>query len=456
MKRAVVYTRISQDQDGTSTAPERQEADCRAFAERHDLEVIGVYEDRDTSAYDKKITRPAFERLVTDMHAGSFDVVLCWKSDRLARQPRDLERFIDAAERGKGELLSVTEPAFSGSSGLLILRMFIAFASHESGVKSERIARKSREIADGGAPHVGGRRAYGYTQHYEVVPEEAAIFREAVDRVLSGERVNAIVSDFNHRGLRPAFGDRWTAPGLNATLKAAAHAGIRAHLGRLIPGTWEPLISPERYEHVLAVLGDRTRSWGYVKTVTKHMLTGLARCGICGAAMGGSSRGKTGRDPLYRCKGCGKVSIDIAKLEGIVAERFLHVVSTPAFGAMVAEAAGDGPQDTTERLRQLREDEAALEQLDKDYFIERSLPRHRYQTIKDGLEARMVLTRQEITAQASPLLTLPTRDDGALTAEWQRRDAAWKRSVLETVVRRIVVAPARSRYEERVTVEWII
>src|SRR5260370_21206715 len=94
--------------------------------------------------------------MMTDLASGAIDAVVVWRTDRLARQPRDLERFIDAAEAHQGGLLSVTEPDFSGSSGLLILRMLTAFANHESGVKAERVARKMKELAERGDPAPAG------------------------------------------------------------------------------------------------------------------------------------------------------------------------------------------------------------------------------------------------------------------------------------------------------------
>ena len=44
-KRTAVYLRISKDPDGTQDATERQLADCRKYADLHDLEIVDVFED---------------------------------------------------------------------------------------------------------------------------------------------------------------------------------------------------------------------------------------------------------------------------------------------------------------------------------------------------------------------------------------------------------------------------
>lgn len=62
--RAVVYVRISDDPEGTERGVDRQEADCRAYAEAHGWEVAAVFRENDTSAFKQRtITLPSGERV---------------------------------------------------------------------------------------------------------------------------------------------------------------------------------------------------------------------------------------------------------------------------------------------------------------------------------------------------------------------------------------------------------
>src|SRR4051794_16124130 len=83
--RAGIYLRVSQDRDGTSASPERQLEDCRAVSQRKGLEVIQIYEDRE-SAFAKSARRPEYKRLLADLEEGRIDTVVFWKLDRLTRQ----------------------------------------------------------------------------------------------------------------------------------------------------------------------------------------------------------------------------------------------------------------------------------------------------------------------------------------------------------------------------------
>jgi site-specific DNA recombinase len=466
MSAAGIYTRLSHDPDGTSTATARQRMDCELRAEQLGLTVVDQYEDNDISAYKKGVKRPAWERLLGDVAAGRIDTVIVWRSDRFARQPRDLERFLDVAEPSGAQLVSVTEPEFSGRTGMLMLRLLVAFASHESGVKSERIARKVRELAEAGAPPLGGPRRFGYTRDYQPHPVEAPLYREAVARVLAGEPASAVHRDWVERGITSTSGRRWPSSTFQRMLRAPAQAGVRSHLGKLLPGNWEPLVSREDWDRLQAVLDGRTIGGRYRRTVDRHFLTGLLVCGRCGATMGGAS---VGRRPMeYRCTktrgGCDLLSINGAVIEDIVERRFLHVVSTPAFAQRLAEH-GDSSSEGPDLLRRLREDESAVEQLTKDHYVERSIPRPAFLAAKDQLDERIQQTKLALAARSAPeALTAALGDADALRQEWEVRGPAWRRSVLEACVRRITLAPAPtgpgSRSGDwqgrRVSIDWLV
>ncbi|MGE5595825.1 MAG: recombinase family protein [Hyphomicrobiales bacterium] len=64
--KLAAYLRISQDREGNSDAPDRQEADIRAWAARHGHEITAVFTDRDLSAFNRQVKRPGFEAMVAE------------------------------------------------------------------------------------------------------------------------------------------------------------------------------------------------------------------------------------------------------------------------------------------------------------------------------------------------------------------------------------------------------
>lgn len=457
-RRAGIYGRISLDRDGKAEGVERQREDGHSLADRLGVEVVGEYLDNDISAFDKRKVRPEFERLLRDLDAGVVDTIIVWRSDRLARQPRDLERVIDVLERNGGQLLSVTEPEFSGATGLLVLRMLGAFASHESQVKSERVARKNQASAQQGRWRTGGRRVFGYTLDGQPEPAEAAAYRQAVDLILAGHRPGTVLAGWQRRNITTTGGKRWTLTNFVRLLRSPRHAGIVEYHGErlAVEAQWQALVPRDRWEALQRRL-NALQGGAQAKRVHRYPLTGLAVCGACGAPLGGVLRRRPGKPEWveYRCAaergGCSRVAIRAGVLEPIVLERFLASVGGPTFQKLVEQARGQ--TTTSVLLDRLREDEAALEQLTKDHYVERLLDRPTFLKAKATLDARIRDARRQVVTEPT-ILAIPS-DVEVLRSEWEKRDPEWRRSVLESLIDRVVVAPTGGdRYVDRVSVVW--
>ena len=78
--RAVLYCRYSSDSQ-TETSVEGQLRECKEFADRHNMTIVGEYIDRALSA--RTDDRPEFQQMIRDSGKKQFDVVLVWKLDRL-------------------------------------------------------------------------------------------------------------------------------------------------------------------------------------------------------------------------------------------------------------------------------------------------------------------------------------------------------------------------------------
>src|SRR4051794_18030591 len=91
------YTRISDKgqlgdgRDGREGVI-RQRQDVYDLASARRVNIHRIYEDNDSSAYNRKVRREDFEQMVTDLASGVISGILAYNIDRIARQPRDLER----------------------------------------------------------------------------------------------------------------------------------------------------------------------------------------------------------------------------------------------------------------------------------------------------------------------------------------------------------------------------
>ena len=79
---AVIYARYSSDSQREESI-EGQLRECREYAERNNMTIVGTYIDRALSA--KTADRPEFQHMIKDSAKELFEIVLVWKLDRFSR-----------------------------------------------------------------------------------------------------------------------------------------------------------------------------------------------------------------------------------------------------------------------------------------------------------------------------------------------------------------------------------
>ncbi len=156
--RTAVYLRVSIDATGEQLAVSRQRDDCLKIAADRGWTVVREYADNSISASDRRKARPAYDHLVADYQAGTFDALICWDLDRLTRQPRQLEDWIDAAsERGLRLVTANGEADLSIDGGRMFARIKASVARAEVERKGARQSRALRQRAESGRPPLGVR-----------------------------------------------------------------------------------------------------------------------------------------------------------------------------------------------------------------------------------------------------------------------------------------------------------
>src|SRR5215217_7839648 len=268
--RAGLYARISLDWEGKGLGVERQLHDCRAIAKRLGWSVIDAYIDNSIGASKYSKTgkhRAEYNRLLGDIEAGRLDAVVIWMEDRLQRQVIELAEFLKICD-GAG----VTRIASAGGEFDLsdpdqrtMLYIKAAMAEAEIEKMAKRMRRKNQENAEKGRRHLGGRRPFGEAWHgHQAVNEEQAaqereLIREAVRRIIAGDSLRGIVTDWEMRGVRSQFGNLWRNVNLRRCLRSPRLVGMREYNGQLILGDWQPIISMEEWQAVKAILEDPAR-----------------------------------------------------------------------------------------------------------------------------------------------------------------------------------------------------
>jgi site-specific DNA recombinase len=330
-----VYCRISQDRMGASLGIERQVTDCRDLAARLGWDVLGVYADNDMSAYSGK-PRKHYERLLGDVESGHVDAVICWHADRLHRSPVELERYISVCDPLGVPTYTVKagELDLSTATGRMTARIVGAVARGESELKGERVARQKQQAqADG--KWLGGRRPFGFAPDgvtlrptveqlrsmYERaaakyghplpttdelahladrIGDELDALADATRRVLAGDSVRSIVTEWNGAGLTTTTGARWTGSNLRQMLMRPRNAGLVGNGSRVVgKAQWNEIVERDTWEALVALLSDSSRLTHSGTTSRKLVGSFLNRC-ECGERVRSGGNGANGQ-PRYAC-----------------------------------------------------------------------------------------------------------------------------------------------------------
>jgi site-specific DNA recombinase len=459
--RAAVYCRISNDPSGTGLGVARQRDDCLALLQRRGWTSAGIYTDNDLSAYSGA-PRPAYRRLCDDIAAGRIDAVVTWADDRLHRHPRELEDWIDLVEAHRVEVATVTSGTYDLTTpeGRAMARVVGAMARQESERKSVRSARKQRELAEQGRTSGGGTRPFGYLDdRTRLHPTEAPLIREAADRLLAGESMRSVLADWTARDIPTVTGKPWRTQTFRTMMLSGRIAGLRYHRGVLVgPAVWEPIITETEHRQLRSRFAGRTDSH-----VRVNALVGLLHCGRCESRM--IAHRSSSKKRQYRCPtdppgiACGGVSSLADPLEQEVLDRIVVAFDGGGLDRILTMRARETP-DRDMLARRLAEDEAALQQLASDHYVDRVIGRTEFLTARDRIQQRADTTRAELAAlSSSTFLATVDPNETVLRRDWQANGVEWRQSLVGAVAHRIHLAPAvrgRNFFDpSRVRVDWI-
>jgi DNA invertase Pin-like site-specific DNA recombinase len=312
MRRAAIYARYSTDRQDERSISD-QIALCEAAAVRDKLSVIAIYHDSAASGASIH-GRPGLAGLMAAARERAFDVVLVESLDRLARDMEDLPAIykrltfvgvdIVAVHEGKADQLRVGLRSIIGA-------MYLTDVAQKVRRGMAGVVREGRNP---------GGRAYGYRPvsgspgQLEIDAAEAEIVRRIFRDYVAGLPARAIAGALNSESIAPPRGKRWTQSTINGNrgrghgiLLNEIYAGVlvwnRVHMVK-DPDTGKRVSRPNAAADVQRVAAPHLRivdddTWRAAQTLKtqrartpahrqrrpKTLLSGLMRCGCCGAGM---------------------------------------------------------------------------------------------------------------------------------------------------------------------------
>src|SRR5436309_2611210 len=271
LARCAIYTRKSSEHnlDLAFSSLDAQREACEAYIRSQAHEgwrlIPGRYDDRAFSG--ASLDRPALQQLLADVRAGTIDIVLVYKVDRLTRSLADFAKLIELLDAHGVSFVSVTQSFNTSSSmGRLTLNVLLSFAQFERELIGERVRDKIAASKRKGL-WVGGPVPLGYAavdKKILVVPPEAEAVRTIFARYLQLGSVRLLAEDLDQRGIRSkprrlssgrtVGGGRFGVGALAYLLKNRFYIGEVVYRGEVHRGEHEHILNSALFEAVQAKL----------------------------------------------------------------------------------------------------------------------------------------------------------------------------------------------------------
>jgi DNA invertase Pin-like site-specific DNA recombinase len=328
--KVVIYARYSSDGQREESI-EGQLRECKEFAKRQNMTIIGTYIDRALSA--KSDARSEFQKMIADSSKKQFDVVLVWKLDRFARNRVDSATYRAILKRNGVKVVSAKENISEGPEGIILEAMLEGMAEYYSVELSVKVKRGQKENALKCKAN-GGMVPFGYRvnseRYYEIDPLTAPIVLDMFTRYADGQTVKEIAADMTEKcvfeGIKYKYASKST---LHNLLKNRRYIGEYRYGDTVVPDGMPAIVPQEIFDRVQKRMEKNKHKPAAAKADEEYILTTKLFCGKCGAMMvgvGGTS--KTGKvHHYYKCgnliykKSCDRINSDVSNSPGYRAMR---------------------------------------------------------------------------------------------------------------------------------------
>ena len=327
LKKAVIYLRVSSEEQVENFSLGTQEEICRREAQNRGYEITQIFREEGKSA--KTITgRPELLNLLQYCRKNKHEVeaVIVYRLDRISRQTADYLAIRKKLFDYGISLTSATEPTGNSPTEKLVETVLAGFAQLDNDVRSERTKNGMRARFLSGLLTFKAPIGYINEGGYGLKdPESFDKVKKAWDLMATGTKSLKDVSTYlNTQNLtyrnRPCFLRPTT---LQRMFRNKFYMGIliSEKYPEEIRGQHVPMVTEEQFYKVQAILDGRNRTkFSVVKYNRDNEEFGLRRimkCGDCGGVFTGAfSKGSTKRYAYYFCRNrCTSKSIRVHVLE---------------------------------------------------------------------------------------------------------------------------------------------
>ncbi len=321
----VIYARKStESEDRQALSIQSQIIEMKEIAKREHLQIVDILEESKTA---KKPGRPIFNEMIKKFEKGVYDGILCWKIDRLARNPVDEGIIKWYLQNGTIKQIKTFDRDYNPEDNIVIASIEFSMANQYIRDLSKNVKRgQAEKIRRGEFP---ATPPIGYLLDYKTkkifIDEERFQFvKEAFRLYATGNYSLPKITDKLHKdGFRSRNGKKVHNGQIYNILKNPIYYGYFRWNEQVYPGIHAPIISKELFDTVQEIFNPRQHI--VARNVIDFPFRGHLVCGECGLKITAEHKTKkSGKEYIYyRCtksKGADKCSQKYMRDEELLKE----------------------------------------------------------------------------------------------------------------------------------------
>lgn len=342
MKYFIYARKSSESEDRQMASIDSQIAELQKLASDLQLDVVEIFEESQSA---KAPGRPIFNEMLSRIHSGEVSGILCWKLNRLARNPIDGGQISWMIQEGVIEHIQTYGRDYKSDDNVLMMQVEFGMANQfirdlrtdtKRGLKAKAERGWYPTWATIGYMH----NPYKHKGEKEIVndPERFDLVRQMWDMMLTGAYTPPAVLKIatEEWGLRNRMEKRIAKSNIYRIFSDPFYYGEFEYpkgSGDWYEGKHEPMVTKAEFERVQALMGGKnnTRPKKY-----EFAYKGPIVCGECGAMVTAEHKTKKQKNGVvrnyvyYHCtkrkdKNCSQKAIEEKLLEKQIAEAMLKI-----------------------------------------------------------------------------------------------------------------------------------
>lgn len=283
MKYAIYCRKSTDTEDRQVLSLESQENELKRIAENNNLDVVSILKESKSA---KEPGRQIFNEMMKMITSGKVDAILCWKIDRLTRNPVDGGQIQWLLQTNKIKCIQTFEKSYFPNDNVLLMSIEQAMANQYIRDLSVNVKRGNRAKLERGEWPNNAPLGYLNDKANKTIildKKKAKYVLRAVELYATGGYTLKQISEILFKeGLRTKKGNKIAKNQVHRFILNRFYCGLMERDGKIYQGNHKAIVPIKLWNQAQDVLHGRLHPH---RKIHFYSAQGFLKCASCGCAL---------------------------------------------------------------------------------------------------------------------------------------------------------------------------